>query len=63
MMHFVRAVSIMRAYKATKTHCYEEVRNYGKILFMLLKIAGEGMHTQHTPHPPWLYHNKRWPQI
>ena len=34
----------------------------------LLKMAGEeGMHTQHTSHPPWirhwLYNNKRWPQI
>ena len=33
----------------------------------LLKMAGGGMHTQHTPHPPlirfWLYNKKRWPQI
>ena len=28
---------------------YEKVRIYGKIL---LKTAGGGMHTQHTPHPP-----------
>ena len=31
------------------------------------KMAGGGMHTQHTPHSPWirpwLYNNKRWPQI
>ena len=33
----------------------------------LLKMAGGGIHTQLTPHPPWirpwLYNNKRWPQI
>ena len=33
----------------------------------LLKMAGGVIHTQHTPHPPWirpwLYNNKRWPQI
>ena len=33
----------------------------------LLKMAGGRMHTQHTPHPPWihpwLHNNKRWPQI
>ena len=34
----------------------------------LLKVAGGGMHTKHTPQPtpwirPWLYSNKRWPQI
>ena len=30
MMHFVCTVSIMRAY----AYCYEEVRNYKKILFI-----------------------------
>ena len=34
---------------------------------ILLKMAGGGIHTQHTPHPPWIhpwsYNNKRWPQI
>ena len=34
MMHVVRTVSTMRALKATKTYCYEEVRSYGKILFI-----------------------------
>ena len=33
----------------------------------LLKLAGGGMHTQHTPHPSGirlsLYNNKKWPQI
>ena len=33
----------------------------------LLKMAGGGMHTQHTPYlqwiRPWLYNNKSWPQI
>ena len=33
----------------------------------LLKMAGGGMHTQHTPHPSGirlsLYINKKWPQI
>ena len=29
----------------------------------LLKMTGGGMHMQHTPHPPWLYDNKKWPQI
>ena len=41
--------------KATKAYCYEEVRNYDKILFIhstLLKMAGGEMHTQHTPHTP-----------
>ena len=32
-----------------------------------LMMAGGAMHTQHTPHSPWiypwLYNNKRWPQI
>ena len=23
-----------------------------------LKMAGGRMHTQHTPHPPWLYNKK-----
>ena len=34
---------------------------------ILLKMAGGGMHTHHTPHSPWirpwLHNNKRWPQI
>ena len=35
MMHFVRTVSItVCALKATKAYCYEEVRNYEKILFI-----------------------------
>ena len=29
----------------------------------LLKMAGGEMHTQHTPHPPGLHNNNRWPQI
>ena len=33
----------------------------------LLKMSGGVMHTQHTHIPPWirpwLYNNKRWPQI
>ena len=34
----------------------------------LLKMAGGGMHTQHIPHispwiRPWLYNDRRWPQI
>ena len=33
MMHFVRVVSVS-VLKATKTYCYEEVRNYEKILFI-----------------------------
>ena len=50
-MHLVRTVLIML--EATKTYCYEEVRNYGKTYSSktLLKMAGGGMHTQHTPHP------------
>ena len=32
MMHFVRRVAIISC--ATKAYCYEEVRNYGKILFI-----------------------------
>ena len=33
MMHFVRTASTMRA-KATTAYCYEDVQNYGKILFI-----------------------------
>ena len=33
MMLFVRVVSVS-VLTATKTYCYEEVRNYGKILFI-----------------------------
>ena len=34
----------------------------------LLKMAGGGMHNQHTTHThpwirPWLYNNNRWRQI
>ena len=35
MMHFVRTVSIIGyVLKATKAHCYKEVRNNGKVLFI-----------------------------
>ena len=57
MMHFVRTVSIMRAYKATTTHIvmkrFETMEKF-YLFKTLLKMACEGyaLHTQHTPHPP-----------
>ena len=54
MMHFVRTFSIMRAL-GVGLIAMEEVRNYGKIVYIknFLKMAGERMHTPHpTPLDP-----------
>ena len=58
MLHQVRCILFAQfrlcVLKATKAYCYEEVRNYRKFYSSktLLKMAGGGMHTQHTPLPP-----------
>ena len=49
-------------------YCYEEVRNYGKMLSKtLLKMADGGDAYAVYPHPPWIHpwlcNNKIWLQI
>ena len=54
MMHFVPTVSItVRVLKATKAYCMKRFEIMEKFCSSktLLKMAGGGMHTQHTPHP------------
>ena len=57
MMHFVGYAQFrLCVLKATKAYCNEEVRNYGKILFIQSIVengwCGGRMHTSHPPLDP-----------
>ena len=52
MMHGVRTVSVLCVLKATQAYRYEEVRNYGKFLFIQSIVKNGWWEEVLPPHPP-----------
>ena len=68
-MHFVHTVSIMRAWRLRHIVMkrFEFMEKFYSSKTLVKMAGGAGMHTQRTPHlpwiRPWLYNNEKWPQI